>query len=206
MGQTTAILRPASYGRRGQRPHQRLYELRHSCLRWWPVAIIFGAHGDRPHCIYRGFCIQGCKVGAKASSGPTSPTPLTRGRDPRQSHGRTRLHRQEASYQASPTSITRAASTIRKRRVVIVRRLRSRDSATAFQFGMSRTRAGPGELLRHVGKYLMVQIGNVVAGRGTATCSASRTSPPSWSRRLATPSRRCSTPTPRFSRRGTTRI
>ncbi len=33
-----------------------------------PVAILEGSHGDRPHCIYRGFCIQGCKVGAKQST------------------------------------------------------------------------------------------------------------------------------------------
>ncbi|HEX8926246.1 MAG TPA: GMC family oxidoreductase, partial [Terriglobales bacterium] len=33
-----------------------------------PVAILSSSRGDRPHCIYRGFCIQGCKVGAKAST------------------------------------------------------------------------------------------------------------------------------------------
>ena len=33
-----------------------------------PVAILTGSRGDRPHCIYRGFCLQGCKVGAKAST------------------------------------------------------------------------------------------------------------------------------------------
>ncbi|HLJ68510.1 MAG TPA: GMC family oxidoreductase [Chloroflexota bacterium] len=33
-----------------------------------PVAIASGAFGDRQHCIYRGFCIQGCKVGAKQST------------------------------------------------------------------------------------------------------------------------------------------
>jgi hypothetical protein len=33
-----------------------------------PVAILSGSRGNRPHCIYRGFCIQGCKVGAKAST------------------------------------------------------------------------------------------------------------------------------------------
>lgn len=33
-----------------------------------PVAILAGSHVDRPHCIYRGFCIQGCKVGAKQST------------------------------------------------------------------------------------------------------------------------------------------
>ena len=33
-----------------------------------PVAILEGSRGDRPHCIYRGFCHEGCKVGAKAST------------------------------------------------------------------------------------------------------------------------------------------
>jgi choline dehydrogenase-like flavoprotein len=31
------------------------------------VAIANGRFGNRPHCIYRGFCLQGCKVNAKAS-------------------------------------------------------------------------------------------------------------------------------------------
>lgn len=33
-----------------------------------PVAITNGRFGNRPHCIYRGFCLQGCKVNAKAST------------------------------------------------------------------------------------------------------------------------------------------
>jgi choline dehydrogenase-like flavoprotein len=36
-------------------------------MRVGPVAITNGAFGNRPHCIYRGFCLQGCKVNAKAS-------------------------------------------------------------------------------------------------------------------------------------------
>jgi choline dehydrogenase-like flavoprotein len=32
-----------------------------------PVAITNGRFGNRPHCIYRGYCLQGCKVNAKAS-------------------------------------------------------------------------------------------------------------------------------------------
>ncbi len=36
-------------------------------VRIGPVAISNGRFGNRPHCIYRGFCIQGCKVNAKAS-------------------------------------------------------------------------------------------------------------------------------------------
>jgi choline dehydrogenase-like flavoprotein len=36
-------------------------------MRVGPVAIANGAFGNRPHCIYRGFCLEGCKVNAKAS-------------------------------------------------------------------------------------------------------------------------------------------
>jgi choline dehydrogenase-like flavoprotein len=36
-------------------------------MRVGPVSIANGAFGNRPHCIYRGFCLQGCKVNAKAS-------------------------------------------------------------------------------------------------------------------------------------------
>ena len=36
-------------------------------MRIGPVGIANGAFGNRPHCIYRGFCLQGCKVNAKAS-------------------------------------------------------------------------------------------------------------------------------------------
>jgi len=36
-------------------------------MRVGPVAIVNGTFGNRPHCIYRGFCLQWCKVNAKAS-------------------------------------------------------------------------------------------------------------------------------------------
>jgi choline dehydrogenase-like flavoprotein len=36
-------------------------------MRVGPVAIVNGTFGNRPHCIYRGYCLQGCKVNAKAS-------------------------------------------------------------------------------------------------------------------------------------------
>ena len=36
-------------------------------VRVGPVAIPNGRFGHRQHCIYRGFCLQGCKVNAKAS-------------------------------------------------------------------------------------------------------------------------------------------
>src|SRR5579875_682251 len=33
-----------------------------------PIAITSGSFGRRPHCIFRGFCLQGCKVGSKHST------------------------------------------------------------------------------------------------------------------------------------------
>jgi choline dehydrogenase-like flavoprotein len=36
-------------------------------MRVGPVGITNGSFGNRPHCIYRGYCLQGCKVNAKAS-------------------------------------------------------------------------------------------------------------------------------------------
>lgn len=36
-------------------------------MRVGPVGIVSGTFGNRPHCIYRGYCLQGCKVNAKAS-------------------------------------------------------------------------------------------------------------------------------------------
>ncbi|MCV7031895.1 GMC family oxidoreductase [Mycobacterium sherrisii] len=36
-------------------------------MRVGPVGIVNGTFGNRPHCIYRGYCLQGCKVHAKAS-------------------------------------------------------------------------------------------------------------------------------------------
>ena len=40
---------------------------RHRDARRARSAIANGTFGNRPHCIYRGFCLQGCKVNAKAS-------------------------------------------------------------------------------------------------------------------------------------------
>jgi choline dehydrogenase-like flavoprotein len=36
-------------------------------MRVGPVGITNGAFGNRPHCIYRGFCLEACKVNAKGS-------------------------------------------------------------------------------------------------------------------------------------------
>ncbi|MEO6955133.1 MAG: GMC family oxidoreductase, partial [Antricoccus sp.] len=48
----------------------KLWEGARKCgieMRVGPVGIVNGTFGNRPHCIYRGYCLQGCKVNAKAS-------------------------------------------------------------------------------------------------------------------------------------------
>ncbi len=61
-------------------------------MRVGPVGIVNGTFGNRPHCIYRGFCLQGCKVNAKAS--PFCHTPARRARtrrgSAREQHGGSR--------------------------------------------------------------------------------------------------------------------
>ncbi|HEX2850093.1 MAG TPA: GMC family oxidoreductase [Acidimicrobiales bacterium] len=55
-------------------------------VRVGPVAITNGRFGNRPHCIYRGFCLQGCKVNSKASTLITHvPDALARGAEIRDS-------------------------------------------------------------------------------------------------------------------------
>jgi choline dehydrogenase-like flavoprotein len=49
---------------------ERAWEGARACgieMRVGPVAITNGTFGNRPHCVYRGYCLQGCKVNAKAS-------------------------------------------------------------------------------------------------------------------------------------------
>ena len=76
-------------------------------MRVGPVGITNGAFGNRPHCIYRGFCLQGCKVNAKASPLVTHiPDAIEHGAEIR-----ARLHGHRASRSttragASPASAT----------------------------------------------------------------------------------------------------
>lgn len=137
-----------------------------------PVAILSSSHGDRPHCIYRGFCIQGCKVGAKASTLVTHvPDAVRSGAEIRD---RSMAYRIELG----------AANGNKARRVTGVHYF-DRDGRTHFQKAKSVIVAGyaietPRLLLNSacpgfedglanssgtLGKYLMAQAGNVVLGR-----------------------------------------
>ncbi len=74
-----------------------------------PVAILSGSRGDRPHCIYRGFCIQGCKVGAKASTLITHvPDALENGAEIRDHCMVSRIHHDRKSNRVTGVSYYRS--------------------------------------------------------------------------------------------------
>jgi choline dehydrogenase-like flavoprotein len=59
---------PLQAGTAGQKLIEGCVELGIPVVAGGPVAIPAGRSGKRPHCIMRGFCLLGCKVGAKSST------------------------------------------------------------------------------------------------------------------------------------------
>lgn len=132
-----------------------------------PVAILSGSHGDRPHCIYRGFCIQGCKVGAKASTLITHvPDALKKGAEIRD---RCMVSRIEMGKRGRVTGVhyfdNDGGAHFQKAKAVIVSgysietpRLLLNSACPGFEDGLANSSGV-------VGRYLMAQGGNVVLGR-----------------------------------------
>jgi choline dehydrogenase-like flavoprotein len=132
-----------------------------------PVAILSGSHGDRPHCIYRGFCIQGCKVGAKASTLITHvPDALQSGAEIRD---RSMAARIELGKDGRVTGVhyfdSQGQSHFQRAKAVIVSgyaietpRLLLNSACPGFEHGLANSSGT-------LGKYLMAQAGNVVLGR-----------------------------------------
>ena len=132
-----------------------------------PVAILSGSHGDRPHCIYRGFCIQGCKVGAKASTLITHvPDAIANGAEIRD---RSMAYRIELGSNRRVSGVhyydDAGHDHFQRARAVIVSgyaiespRLLLNSACSGFENGLA-NHSGT------VGKYLMSQGGNVILGR-----------------------------------------
>jgi choline dehydrogenase-like flavoprotein len=132
-----------------------------------PVAITSGSHGDRPHCIYRGFCIQGCKVGAKQSTLISHvPDAIRHGAEVR---ANCMVARVNLGPNGRVTGVTYfdPDGNVREQRakVVIVSgysietpRLLFNSACPGFEQGLANSSGV-------LGKYLMAQAGNVVLGR-----------------------------------------
>jgi len=130
------------------------------------VAILTGSRGDRPHCIYRGFCLQGCKVGAKASTLITHvPDALRNGAEIRD---RSMAARIQIGQDQRVTGVSYYDSEGREhfqKAKAIMWRVCNRNPAATLEFGLSRHENGLANSSNTVGRYLMAQAGNVIFGR-----------------------------------------
>jgi choline dehydrogenase-like flavoprotein len=132
-----------------------------------PVAILSASHGDRPHCIYRGFCIQGCKVGAKASTLITHiPDAIDHGAEIRSLAMASRVvlgsdgKADGVLYydRDGKEHFQRARAVIVSGYAIETPRLLLNSACPGHTHGLANSSGT-------LGKYLMAQAGNVVAGR-----------------------------------------
>jgi choline dehydrogenase-like flavoprotein len=132
-----------------------------------PVAILSGSFGDRPHCIYRGFCIQGCKVGAKASTLITHvPDAIASGAEIRDYSMASRVELGANGRVSGVHYFDRdGESHFQRAKAVIVAgyaietpRLLLNSACQQFENGLANSSGT-------LGRYLMAQAGNVVLGR-----------------------------------------
>jgi choline dehydrogenase-like flavoprotein len=136
-------------------------------MRVGPVAITNGRFGNRPHCIYRGFCLQGCKVNAKASTLITHiPDALAHGAEVRPDCMVTRVELDERTGLATGVHYLRdgVAHFQRARHVAVA----GYSIETPRLLLLSTSRRFPEGLANDfdlVGRYLMVQGAPQTAGR-----------------------------------------
>ncbi|HEU0086202.1 MAG TPA: GMC family oxidoreductase [Pseudonocardiaceae bacterium] len=138
-------------------------------MRVGPVGIVNGTFGNRPHCIYRGYCLQGCKVNAKASPYVTHlPDALAHGVEVRANCMAVRVELDEGNGRAR--GVVYVAEDGRTRRLQRARfvAVAGYSIETPRLLLASTSRRFPGGLgndFDQVGRYLMVQGAAQTAGR-----------------------------------------
>lgn len=144
-----------------------------------PVAIANGRFGNRPHCIYRGFCLQGCKVNAKASPLITHvPDALAHGAEIRPNCMVNRVVMDDNGRATGVTYTTHGVEHFQGARIVVVAgysietpRLLLLSSTPRFPDGLCND-------FGQVGRFLMVQGAPQVAGRFDAEVRMYKAPPP----------------------------
>ena len=154
---------------------------RASTARVGPVAIANGRFGNRPHCIYRGFCLQGCKVNAKASPLITHvPDALAHGAEVRADCMVTRIEIDERTGAATGVALRprRGRPRFQRARMVAVAgysietpRLLLNSACRGFPTGSCND-------FDQVGRYVMVQGAPQTAGRFDAEIRMYKAPPP----------------------------
>jgi len=164
-------------------------------MRVGPVGIVNGTFGNRPHCIYRGYCLQGCKVNAKASPYVTHlPDALAHAVEIRADSMVSRIELDEATGRAVGVVYhdeVGGAEILQRARFVAIAgysietpRLLLNSTSGRFPNGLVNTED-------QVGRYVMVQGASQTAGRFRTSCGCTRRrrrrSPPNSSTRPTTP-------------------
>ena len=144
-----------------------------------PVAIANGRFGNRPHCIYRGFCLQGCKVNAKASPLITHiPDALAHGAEVRPNCMVTRVVVDDRDRATGVSYITGGVEHFQAARMVVVA---GYSIETPRLLLLSASKRFPDGLCNDhglVGRYVMVQGAPQVAGRFDAEVRMYKAPPP----------------------------
>jgi choline dehydrogenase-like flavoprotein len=145
-----------------------------------PVAIVNGRFGNRPHCIYRGFCLQGCKVNAKASPLITHiPDALAHGAEIRPDSMVTRIEVDPRTGRASGVHYVRdGISRFQRARMVAVAGYSIETPRLLLNSASNRFPDGLCNDFDQVGRYLMVQGAPQTAGRFEAEIRMYKAPPP----------------------------
>jgi choline dehydrogenase-like flavoprotein len=145
-----------------------------------PVAIANGRFGNRPHCVYRGFCLQGCKVNAKASPLITHiPDALAHGAEVRADSMVTRIEVDERTGRATGVHYVRdGISRFQRARMVAVAGYSIETPRLLLNSASRRFPDGLCNDFDQVGRYLMVQGAPQTAGRFDAEVRMYKAPPP----------------------------
>jgi len=150
-------------------------------MRVGPVAITNGQFGNRPHCIYRGFCLQACKVNAKGSPLITHvPDALEHGVEVRDLCMAVRVEIDDATGAATGVTFFDRDGRERFQRAaaVAVAGYSIETPRLLLHSTSPRHPNGLGNGADQVGRYVMVQGASQVAGRFSETMDVFKAPPP----------------------------
>jgi choline dehydrogenase-like flavoprotein len=145
-----------------------------------PVAIANGRFGHRAHCIYRGFCLQGCKVNAKASPLITHvPDALAHGAEIRADSMVTRVEVDDRTGRATGVHfVRRGRERFQRARMVAIAGYSIETPRLLLNSASPRFPDGLCNDFDQVGRYLMVQGAPQTAGRFDAEVRMWKAPPP----------------------------
>lgn len=148
-------------------------------MRVGPVGITNGTFGNRPHCIYRGFCLQGCKVNAKASPLVTHlPDAIAQGVEVRANSTATRVETDERGRATGVVYVRDGKERFQHAAAVAVAGYSIETPRLLLNSASSRFPNGLGNDHDQVGRYVMVQGAPQVAGRFPDTLRMYKGPPP----------------------------